>query len=1198
MIGKHSLLAVFLLCAQLLFAQAEMAEGYEVKPPLVALPFPVSGGWTFVGDSSNSTKYPVYDSIVFYEWEFFLDRPQIAIDKEGFYGLLSVSEQVDTLKGFEYDTLFYFGANYFGRKNGTWTNWQLQWDIPTYKIKEKPFGKVDKWFRDEARLYFWQNGKTGLFDVHWGDPIPANYNYCRYFGNYLQSVISNVGTYVNLYLVSDGKMFGLLANRELIVPVVATNIQFWRHGFIRYWQNGWKYLRLSDNKLIDPNGADVVIYSETSWKIFNRDRTRSTLYLNNGSTVLSGNYEDYFLLVNGKIAARKDSSIVLLNASGQQLFDCHCEQLDFVRENRYSGLRKGKWYLLDGNGTQLSKQGFDHINGLNESVDRLRVHENNRIGVIDLSGKLIYPIEYTEVLTNGTIYLLEKNNAFAVGTANGAFLSEHLYQNHYYTGQQPNLVVMYNSFNRLDIFSPKAKLNSNPVSLFFYADEVVKCYEKEGLELVALESDLSVFERIFYPGMSSMEVGDLKDEDEYHYVYGNRGYKRSHLEEHQLSGYFGYRFNWQTNHINPPHFKEVEQNLTFGFDFCVEAYEDVPFSINDQLTLISQNKYQVVDEDGGEYQWDPMISSTLPMDAVGGSSSDNRLNYFGNGDQEWVSAFGNHNHNADEIVYIQYNAADLYSYNIGGKIVPATDLKNSFSVLDYMQRFNLRGNLMMTGEMIDYVMNPVNRLKVEGGKWFVDIDYSTESLKISDNLKGELYESISFYNSWDPDLSTYLTKTTNPEKYTWSFQRNDSIILDRFKTIETPQSENEYYIVTSAEAEQAKVHPYNPEYVFLETDSSVFYQNGRLVKHSVTGWSLNAISGEELIPPIQDEIRYLNHDLFALRKDSEWQIVTRDGVEPNKLIFSEVQAFENGYALAQMKGASVLIDSTVNVVFESLEGTIKNAGSGFYTVENTGKTVVFRPDNQLRDTIFSTEKNLQNGWVSGKVKEQRYLRKLGSKERVFVKATAIPEVVGDLILIDKNGLFTVMKTDGTLVFPKNKKWKGLEKGEGMIALTSDKEWCFLNFSGEQIHACKKGKSLNYFDRRFVVELQDSTYGLDQFGNIYVVTRKGMKRLNGDDKPVQTISPEFTIIQSENGSGVVDRNGVMLVKPIHSAIIGKSGEEFLVEMPSKKGVYNRSLQQLIPVQFDQIIGYDARFFLVRKGTQYAIYNASGDWVHPF
>ncbi|ASS47753.1 MAG: hypothetical protein A3D31_18170 [Candidatus Fluviicola riflensis] len=1191
MIGKHVLLAVFFLCAQLLSAQG---EGYEVEPPLTVLPFPVSDGWTFVGDSSNTNTYPVYDSIVFYEWEFFIARPQIAINKEGFYGLLSAAEQVDTLEAFEYDSLFYFGANYFGRKNGTWTNWQLQWNFPKWDLKTKPFGKVERWFRDEMGLYFWQNGKMGVFNGYFGNDLPAEYKYCHYFGQLEVKITENEYTVNVYYLVSDGKHFGLLENDKPIIPVVASNIQFWEHGFIRYWQNGWKYLRVSDHKLIDPDGADVVIYNPISWKIFNSDRTRSTLYLFNGSRVLSGNYQDYFMLENKQIVARKDSStVVLLNSSGQLVFDCGCEQLDYLEDDRFSCLKKGKWVLVDDHGQQLSKQGFDHINRLNGSTNRLRVHENNRIGVIDLEGKLIYPVSYSAVFTNGTIYLLENDRGFAVGTANGDFLSEHLYQDHYYSMQNPNLVVMYNSWNNLDLYSPKTKLNSRPVNLFLYADEVVKCYEKEGLELVVLESNLSVSERIFYPGMSSMEVGEMPKEP--HYVYDTKAYNRSHLEEHQLSGYFGYRFNWNTDHINPPHFKEVQQNLAFGLDFCVETYENEPFSINENLTLTSQNHYQIVSEAGGTYQWEPMISSTLPMESAGGSSSDNRLNYYGNGRQDWVSGLSKHSHDANQVVYIHYDADDLYTYNVGGKVVPAKDLRNSFSVFDYMQRFNLRGNLMMTNETIDYVMDPSNRLKVEGGSWFVDIDYTTREEKISDNLKGKLYESISYYNSWEPDLSTYLAKTGS--KYIWSFQGKDSVLLDRFKAIETTGSENDYYIVTSADAEQAKVHPYNPQYVFIENDSTLFYQNGRILRHSITGWGLNSIDGEELIPPIQDEIRYLNNDLFALRNEEEWKIITRDGVLSNDLVFTEVQPYENDFAIARMKGSSVLIDRDVNVVFQSNEGAIKAAGSGFYTVESIGKMIVFKPDNQLRDTILSAEKHLQNGWVYGRMKEKRYLRKLGSKERIFVKSTAMPEVIGDLILIDKNGLYTVMKTDGTLVFSKNKKWKSVEKGDGMIVLKSDKEWCFLNLSGTQIHTCKKGKSLNYFDQRFVIEQQDTTYGLDQFGNFYVVTKEGMKRMEDQGKSASTTPSGYKIVESVNGYGVMDDRGNMLVTPIHLAVLGKQGEEFIVETLSKKGVYNRSLQPLIPVQFDQITGYDARFFLVRQGSKHGICTASGEWFCP-
>ncbi|HLP55549.1 MAG TPA: hypothetical protein VK151_10995 [Fluviicola sp.] len=1193
MILRKGLLAIALLWAQFLAAQVEMAEGYEVEPPLAVLPFPVSDGWTFVGDSSNTYIYPVYDSIVFHEWEFFIDRPQIAINKEGLYGLLSVAEKIDTLEAFEYDSLFYFGTNYFGRKNGEWTNWQLKWNFPKWERKEKRFGKVEKWFREETTLYFWQNGKMGLFPDFFADPIQANYKYCHYLGELSVRISDNEYISNPYYLVSDGEHFGLLENDQLIIPVVASNIQFWDHGFIRYRQNGWKYLRIPDHKLIDPNGADAVIYSPTTWKIFNHDRTRSTLFINNGSTVLSGNYEDYFVLNNTRVAARKDSSIVLLNISGQQIFDCHCEQLDYISDKRYSALRNGKWYLVDERGEQLSQQGFDHIAMLRGSSDRLRFHEKNKIGVMDLNGKLIYQAKYSEVFTNGMIYLLKNDDGFAVGTANGEFLSGHLYQEYYYSMQSPKLVNMYNSRDQVDIYSPKAKLNSRPVNLFFYADEVVKCYEKEGLELVVLESDLSVSERIFYPGMLSMEVGEMPEES--HFVYDIYGYDRSHLEEHQLSGYFGYRFNWNTGHINPPRFIEVEQHLAFGLDFCVETYEDIPFSINESLSMIAQNRYQVVSESGGVYQWEPMISSTLPMQSAGGSSSDNRLLYYENGNRAWVSGLKEHTHDANEVVYIHYDAEDVYCYNTGGKIVPAAGLKNSFSAFDYMQRFNLRGNLAMSGATIDYVMNPANRLKVEGGSWFVDVDYTDNRDEISDNLKGESYESILFYNSWEREMSTYLAKTFS-DKYIWSFQHNDSITLDRFKSIEAPVSMSDYYIVTSADAAQAKVHPYNPEFVFIESDSSIFYQNGRLLKKSVTGWGLTDIAGNELIPPIQDEIRYLNSDLFAIRNEAEWKIITREGIAPGELVFTDVEPFENGYALARTKEASVLIDRDARIVFQATEGRIKSSGSGFYTVENTGKTIVFRSDNQLRDTILSTEKNLHNGWVYGKVKEQRYLRKLGSKERVFVKSTAVPEVVGDLILIDKNGLYTVMKTDGTLVFPKNKKWKAFEKGDGMIALKSDKEWCFLNLSGAQIHACKKGKSLTSFDKRFVIELPDTTYGLDQFGNSYAVTKEGMKRREGVE-PVPANTPEYRIVQSETGYGVADQRGNLLVAPVHLAVLGKQGEEFIVEMPSKKGVYNRSLQPLVPVQFDHITGYDARFFLVRQGSAYGICTASGDWFYP-
>src|SRR3989338_9038617 len=93
---------------------------------------------------------------------------------------------------------------------------------------------------------------------------------------------------------------------------------------------------------------------------------------------------------------------------------------------------------------------------------------------------------------------------------------------------------------------------------------------------------------------------------------------------------------------------------------------------------------------------------------------------------------------------------------------------------------------------------------------------------------------------------------------------------------------------------------------------------------------------------------------------------------------------------------------------------------------------------------------------------------------------------------------------------------------------------------------------------------------------YVVTKEGMKRMEDQGKSASTTPSGYKIVESVNGYGVMDDRGNMLVTPIHLAVLGKQGEEFIVETLSKKGVYNRSLQPLIPVQFDQITGYDARF----------------------
>ena len=62
---------------------------------------------------------------------------------------------------------------------------------------------------------------------------------------------------------------------------------------------------------------------------------------------------------------------------------------------------------------------------------------------------------------------------------------------------------------------------------------------------------MRILERQAYPGIQSLKLEELPEQKMPVYTF-SKG-TLSHLEEHQLSGYFGYRRNWATSHVEKPH---------------------------------------------------------------------------------------------------------------------------------------------------------------------------------------------------------------------------------------------------------------------------------------------------------------------------------------------------------------------------------------------------------------------------------------------------------------------------------------------------------------------------------------------------------------------------------------------------------------------------------------------------------------------
>ena len=103
-----------------------------------------------------------------------------------------MAQDLDTLLPLEYDSLIALGDHLFGKKNGQWFSCELQVVKDSLVYTPKPF-PVDSWYEDGDFLYYFHQGKTGLFSKTFQENYRLNTGLCNLFTitiNYRDSIIS------------------------------------------------------------------------------------------------------------------------------------------------------------------------------------------------------------------------------------------------------------------------------------------------------------------------------------------------------------------------------------------------------------------------------------------------------------------------------------------------------------------------------------------------------------------------------------------------------------------------------------------------------------------------------------------------------------------------------------------------------------------------------------------------------------------------------------------------------------------------------------------------------------------------------------------------------------------------------------------------------------------------------------------------
>ncbi|MCC6702222.1 MAG: WG repeat-containing protein [Fluviicola sp.] len=1181
-------IAYFWLHAVVAFSQTELILDSLSYTTIV--PYKTTNGWTFMDNWKLIDSFPIVDSVVVKPYTLNRERPFIIAEKNRF-GLLYFSDHWETVLPATSDSVFQHDNFFFSRENSVWNVYS--WDVDHLE-KVKELGDVEKWFELGNELYFWKDHKMGMCKE--GEFVLSDYQYIHYFESIdlvNPTRMSEEVATSTIYLVSDGEKFGLITKDQELIACKAKTIQPFSLVWCRYWEKGyWVYFRYFDGFEVDPKGKDIVFYSDSIWKIFNADRSRSEIYLWNQKMAISGQYEDYFLLPNGKLAVKNNQKVGVVELNGNQRVPIAFDQIDCLDNSFYRVLKGDKWFLADSNGTVLTKKGVDFILPFN-SMSKSRFfefHDKQLHGVFSDNGTVVLEANYQHVLYYMDCFIVYNYNGVGLFDSKGKALSSMEYNGYDF---QDNYIVLFYSKDVKDVFNSKGKLTSKPCSEFVQLDDVLKFYSKNHLEIVALDEDrLTVFDRQIYTGDISFEIDGIYKDTLYHTM--NFSHPKSHIEEHQLTGYFGLRENFSTKHVEQPNLLEILPGHSFNIHTGIVKHEEIPMLVDDSIHLIAFSNLQAFDIGAGNYVGSTFVSSTLHKYSYGTSTTANRLIYAPNGSKEWWASYGKVRQDASEINGINYNGEDVFAYHIGGTFKPIQANEKIPPLYENYQWYNDLNTIGIDPVSIQRIMDPTKGRELIGGKWLVQIDASFHPELINKALKNKEYSSLEL------DLSrgivfneaSFEAKNTDDDLVIWNYQIGDSTPIYKYKdVIRYPVG---FSTLVSAALHVGFVHPSAPDYIFDTIDNDFEFEGGRLIERkgdSTLLWSTDM----QLIGSFGSGFYYLNNELFAAQKASKWFVYNRNGEQVGTIGFDKIQPFTDGLAIVENSDAAMVVNLKFEKVDDLPSTGFEAKSNGVYVLEQEAQSIYVDLKRKIQDTISNNESFLGVDWLFSRGVNKKYVRKIGSKKQLNVDVS--PIVFGKGLICKVNGYNIYLNEDEKQLVTRKNKCLTIEKANHVVCFQSAKRWLIYNSKAQIIYDAPKGKSLNVLNGIFVVETKDTVFALDQSGNKYALDQKG--NIIGYHA-VSTVSNGETSeeVFEENGQfGVKSNDGEVILPAKFEAVLSKQNDMYAVKLPPQIGLGFYYPKEILTPNYDVLIPMDTQFVFVRKGQRTGVFSVGGEWFIP-
>lgn len=1106
----------------------------------------------------------------------------------GYYGALNGKHGLvgffgDTLISFKEDTIYFRSSFILCQDSNSFTVLSSPMNESTYSFE------ADSIFIYDNYIYHYKNGNVGL--VNESFLIPAEYEAITPLNCLVANLnFSNQSIETHFKVVTKSESLQIIdGNNKKLLPKNVSEIQCYHYGIISFFDTHWKYLNLSNHEVINNDGNDVVFYSNSMYKKYNKDKSKSILISHDKK--FQGRYNDYFTLNNNSIAVLKKGKVGVIDYDSERIIlPLEYDQIKPTKRSEYFKTYKDlKCGITKVGGKTLISHKYSNIIDTGHEEIYVVIN-NNKGGVITIDDRLLLNLVYDQILVQPKAIVCRVGNSFGLFDLNGKQIVPISYSNYSTRSiNGNNIYLFYNSESQIYIANHEGFIGNQPVSHIEFGEDLIKTYKGKSIYVSVLNTDGEIEETNEYRNLNSFIIpGDLRMGR-----FPKSSWSVDELEENQQTGLYGRRNLIKYGFSHKPKYttlrysrnerpygqlqkqmKQIEiipgiivENKRYFNDISsIGVYS--PFLLNDNAFNPSTDLF--LQHTSDKY----MLQDTLGTLKV----------------VDYANLTFSEDYPLNEFVYSKSIVTGA-KFHFHSNQVEITTIENSdLSLSDYFDWLNILGVYKPNISDLKRILDPHLGVKFVNSTVIVSHPSHWQNKNLNlDFVNPVYYKDCRVLNSIkalfykDSDYSGTISKfhkiysVDNKEKASEPIIKNVANVKELNYTLE------DRLLVQPSQTMEFKVHRDYPEFKFYKNNHLVDYNNGLItIKIKDSNYVLMK-PNHQIAFDCLEKVTHV-HGVFFNIKEIGGESERIINVRTKEVVFSDVlgvEQFNQDYFVITKIVDNQKLYTLVNQdmkVLKTFSKIIRPYQDEYIWINYIDNVLLNIKNNNIDTLNYDKHKLFPNGFILFEKDNRKFVRLFGQKEFIKVDDEANYVNFGDRLYGESNDRHFYI--DQLLDVNNLKRKASIEVLKNKYLMQSNnKETVLYNDNHDELYASTNEElSFNVASSYISFYDEDTLKYLTNSDEITTSYNRAISQ--------SLYNSEYTLNITEKGAGLII-DGEIVLKDVYKSIKILNKDEFIVETNDYQKLYNSNLK---PVGIE-----GAEIFPISNTDYYLIKNGSFQYV---